>query len=305
MSMKDWSILKDLLLLVLGWVGGYFVSAHFHRRQSTERLPVDNQIADALERIYHQAVRNGAKGSSILFTLENFRAQYAQESDLVEIKNKLDHLALAITQATSKRDAEVPVEDVLEYKALGDRWSELVVSQLNLRVLDDEGRIRVERLLAAHKSLFPEGYAWAGIYRKQAVFVVDSFGTAARIIDIAVAESRIATISPESIAPNLTRLFDHWNATVSDLRSASSEHKIDEIAHFHHEFQLIHPFLDGNGRIGRKMLEEQLSLLFGQRVTFRPHREEYLRGLHLLDMGEADAFKGAIKDELAKFHVAL
>lgn len=303
--MKDWSIFKDLLLVALGWVGGYFVSVHFHRKQATERQPIDNQIADALESIYHQAVRNGVKGSSILHTLENLRTQYAQEGDLVEIKNKLDSLAVAITRVTSNRSAEVPVEKVLEYKVLGDRWSELMANQLNLRVLDNEGYINEKRLLAVHKGLFPEGYAWAGVFRKQEVFVVDTFGTAARIIDIALAETKIGTIPPDAIGPNLTRLFDHWNVTVSDLRIAASERKIDEVVHFHHEFQLIHPFLDGNGRIGRMMLEEQLSLLFGQPITFRPRREEYLRSLRLLDMGEADVFKGVIEDELIKFHVAL
>lgn len=302
-SMKD--ILKDVVVLALGWVGGYLVSAHFHRRQASEKEPTDRRITDALEKIYHQAVRNGAKGSSILYTLEKKRAHYANENDLVEIKGKLDQLAVTIANSNLKQGSAVPVEEVLEYKALGDRWSELVAHHLNLRVLDDDGRISIQRLLSAHKSLFPDGYAWAGTYRRQAVFVVDTFGTAARIVDVAVAENRVATIAPEAIVPNLTRLFEHWNNHVAALKLASSDRKIDEIVHFHHEFQLIHPFLDGNGRIGRMMLEEQLSLLFGQKVTFRPKREEYLRGLRLLDMGEADAFRGLIRTELAKFHVDL
>lgn len=303
--MKDWDILKDVVLLALGVVGGYFVSAHFHRKQAAEREPADQQINDALERIYHQGVRNGAIGSSILHTLEKKRARYANESDLVEIKTKLDQFALIIKNSKLEKGADVPVEDVLEYKALGDRWSELVANQLNLRVLDDSGRVSVERLMSAHKSLFPEGYAWAGAYRRQAVFVVDTFGTAARIVDVAIAENKVATIAPEAIAINLARLFEHWNSQVPMLKQTSSKQKIDEISHFHHEFLLIHPFLDGNGRIGRMMLEEQLSLLFERKATFRPNREEYLRALRLLDMGELDAFRELVKIELAKFQVAL
>lgn len=304
-SMKIDGTLKDLLLLVLGWAGGYFVSAYFDKKQTAERHPVDNQVTDALERIYSQALRNGVKNSTILYTLEEKRNQYSQESDLIEIKNKLDRLAVRIAQATESDHQATPVSEVMEYKALGDRWSELVTSQLDLHALDDDGRITIDRLLATHKSLVPEGYAWAGVYRRQPVFVVETFGTSARIVDTPLIENKVSTIAPEAIAPNLARLFKHWNALVTELRTASTDRKIDEVAHFHHEFLLIHPFLDGNGRIGRKLLEEQLSLVFDKKVTFRPERQEYLRGLRLLDMGESDVFKALVRSELSKFHIAL
>ncbi len=302
--MKHWGILKDLGLFVLGGIVTYIVSAYFDKKQAAERRPVDNQIIDALERIYSQALSNGVKNSTILYTLEEKRNQYSHESDLVEIKNKLDQLAETIIQATARDQQAAPVDEVMEYKALGDRWSEIVSSQLDLHALDSDGRITVERLLSTHKSLLPEGYAWAGVYRKQAVVVVEAFGTSARIVDVAQAENRVTTIAPEAISANLGRLFEHWNAHLSKLRVASADRRIDEVAHFHHEFQLIHPFLDGNGRIGRMLLEEQLSLLFAQKVTFRPDRAEYLRGLRLFDLGEPDVFKSLVRSELAKFHVA-
>jgi fido (protein-threonine AMPylation protein) len=302
-SMKDWGILKDLLLLAAGVAGGYWTGGRYHKKQAVEREPIDNQVADFLGRLYNQALSNGVKGSTIIHILEEKRLQHSAETDLVDIKAKLDRLLLTIERVSNTPDAEPPLDEVLEYKSLGDRWSELVTAQLDLRVLDDDGHISTERLLATHKSLFPVDFAWAGVLRKQPVLIVDTFGTAARIVDVSVAQRKIDTIPPDAIIPNLTRLFEHWNEIAQELRTRLGNHRIDEIVLFHHEFQLIHPFLDGNGRIGRMILEEQLSLLFGRRVTFRPNRDEYLQALHLLDMGEAAAFRNIVKGELAKFHI--
>lgn len=47
---------------------------------------------------------------------------------------------------------------------------------------------------------------------------------------------------------------------VKDYNDNKESYFIEKIAHFHAEFENIHPFIDGNGRIGRLLLNRQLKM---------------------------------------------
>lgn len=58
--------------------------------------------------------------------------------------------------------------------------------------------------------------------------------------------SNIVTALPEEVDACMTDLLDRYNA--------SAQHDLRGLAQFHAEYEMIHPFQDGNGRTGRIIL---------------------------------------------------
>lgn len=128
---------------------------------------------------------------------------------------------------------EVSVREVFEAKNLAR-----VVSYI--RNKSQESEINREIILLLHKMLIGginDGIA--GRFRKDKEYV------------------RVGT----HIAPAPEKVEKMINELLSDYTGDLSSFFVDKIARFHLEFETIHPFCDGNGRIGRVLINYQLQRL--------------------------------------------
>jgi Fic family protein len=101
---------------------------------------------------------------------------------------------------------------------------------------------------------------------------------------------------------------DRLEALLADLCGYANRDDVDPVAQaavVHAQFEVIHPFADGNGRIGRVLiswlLARRLALLTPPPVSLRlaADRDGYLSGLTLFRLGEHDRWVGWFADAVS------
>jgi hypothetical protein len=108
--------------------------------------------------------------------------------------------------------------------------------------------------------------------------------------------------------PEVPALLGDWIAEARSLRSAKAASGPEELAQLHARFERIHPFLDGNGRAGRLVLNLLLVRLgYPPAIIYKGDRSRYLTALQRADHGEpgplGELLARAILDNLHKFVV--
>jgi len=135
----------------------------------------------------------------------------------------------------------------------------LFVENLSRREIEEKD------VLETHRIIFEGIDDNAGTYRKG---------------QVRIAGADFIPPPPEEIRSRITDLSDWLHENVEELRS------IEIAAVFHHRFEQIHPFSEGNGRVGR-LLMNCILLKHGYPfvVVLKDDRKKYYKALHDGDHG--------------------
>ena len=98
--------------------------------------------------------------------------------------------------------------------------------------------------------------------------------------------SRIKTTPPEKVEEEMTKLIDWYNSNLDKI------HPLELVTNFHGRFEKIHPFEDGNGRVGRFLINVILvNNGYPPLIIRKTVRKSYMSALSAFDFGYEDKLK--------------
>jgi Fic family protein len=182
-------------------------------------LNVFNKISSLRERYYKASI---GKGALIKLIAEAEVAEQVYNSNAIENSTlTLEETEKILLQIDL--DRFISEREIFEAKNLA-----IVVEYIDKRAKEQE--LTIEVILSLHKMLIANiREDIAGRFRKDGEFV------------------RVGS----HIAPNPKEVLNRLEKMLADYHSASHENIIKRIAKLHLVFEYTHPFVDGNGRIGR------------------------------------------------------
>jgi hypothetical protein len=93
---------------------------------------------------------------------------------------------------------------------------------------------------------------------------------------------------PSEVIARTMQLISWWKSQYHEVKASGRSSIISALAQLHHRFLLIHPFVDGNGRVARLLIDEAARELLSQRIgpelTSDPAR--YYEALRTADAGD-------------------
>jgi len=106
--------------------------------------------------------------------------------------------------------------------------------------------------------------------------------------------------------PDVPARMHNWVAAANDVSATTDVHLMEQLAALHAAFERIHPFRDGNGRVGR-LLVNVLLVRHGYppAIVYNRDRTKYLRSLERSDQGDdgplGELFARSVKHSIDRF----
>ncbi|MDR2114363.1 MAG: Fic family protein [Bifidobacteriaceae bacterium] len=203
-------------------------------------------------------------------------AQYREwlRSELTYTSNALEGSTLSSieTRMVIEDDAILPNKSLREHLEARDH---AIAWDYATDVLEKQPEITAADILSLHgRVLYSTNNAEAGFLRRTSVRLAGS----------------------QTVFPNPLRVPDRFDALVEEINHpANGLHPVVHAAHIHLDFVKIHPFVDGNGRTARILMNVLLRRAGFPAVPIYPQdRREYLNAIGQADGDEGVAFAALI-----------
>lgn len=201
-------------------------------------------------------------------------------SPILRKKNQIKtiHSSLAIENNTLTLKQVTDIIDGKRVLGAPDEIQEVKNAIEAYRLMPQLDAFKEKDLLKAHELMMKDLVKQAGHYRQEGVGVFDGNGNCLHMAP------------PADRVPQLMGDLFQWVKT-------TKEHPLIHSCVFHYEFEFIHPFIDGNGRMGRfwqTMLLARWKGIFAWlpvETIVREHQQEYYNAIAQSDAaGESTLF---------------
>lgn len=246
----------------------FFTNQKITPKERTELEETAEAIGQTAQ-IYHveriRALLDAPKGYGL--RLEYLKIEMTKEEQLDFWSNWRGDFLEVLQRHELKFDAIVHKLDIL-FKSQSAILNEISGNKRKIERIDKEmlyelpinpdlsGNLTFGLLSLIHrlitKNELPEMYR--GVLRQDRVWIGGQNST--------IRDAIFVPIEPFAIPEELNKLFENWNNQYEGLKKSKRDEKVKSIAKFHADFISIHPFLDGNGRVSRVILNQQIMDLF-------------------------------------------
>jgi len=211
--------------------------------------------------------------------LNNFRILFAYNSNVIENPQTTYHDTREIFENGKVINYTGDLRTIFEIKNQKECYDYLRDLIIEKHPLDKE------LILAVHKKLMRGCYDETrygkgeipGEYKKHDYITGDNVGS-----------------DPQYVEDDINKLCDEMNNVKGD--------NLIKAAYFHLNFESIHPFADGNGRVGRTLMNYYLMTNdYPPTIIYNEDKDTYYMGLTVFDKtGDITGFKKFIEEESVK-----